>query len=70
MTIDAVGAPEWLVPREVLRNVAAEHGLKLVHCENFHEYVDRKMQEPACKVRRGTREENRRTGAYRHTVCV
>jgi len=73
VTIDAVGAPEWLVPRETLRNVAGEHGLKLVHCENFHEYVDRKMQEPACKVRRrGTREENRRTGEQEHiqTHCV
>ena len=70
VTIDAVGAPEWLVPRETLRNVAGDHGLKLVHCENFHEYVDRKMQEPACKVRRETREENRRTGAYTDTLCV
>jgi len=35
---EAVDLPEWLIPLPVLTALAAEAGMELTKCENFHEY--------------------------------
>jgi mRNA (guanine-N7-)-methyltransferase len=41
---DAVDVPEWLVPTGgPLRDLAAAHGLEVVMCQNFHDFVHDKM---------------------------
>ena len=41
---NAVDAPEWLVPTGApLRDLAAQHGLEIDLCQNFHDFVYDKM---------------------------
>lgn len=42
----AVDAPEWIVPLgKQLEALAADHGLTVELCQNFHEYFANCMQE-------------------------